>query len=452
MVTDTFIIGGAGTAVDKSNNNGGLFTDDDTATWANSQGVNGGPIWNSVIQGANIVDNGDTITLGATGMGVTVHIGHWANIVWDINSGYVDDRYKIVAQSAHTITIDYGGDGAKPGVGEDETYLWIGGALLTLGEANGDIIDGADTEVKISINLSETVTFVAGGDKTDNTKWLHLQGVDSAGDLLPAGTYRTITDDAAVGVIVWNDIDNAKMTALELTGSTAGAGLRIDNSGAHYNYRIKDCKLSGNKYGLHEGSSFARNTMLHTVIFSDNTTNDVVEKTYDCLYINCSFLSDIASSVEINLSSVFVGCKFVDGGKAIKNRSSYTVRVLSCIFYNQTVTCIENVESGGSVVAYNNIFMPATAAARAILRTAGSIVYADYNTLWSLEGVVCDSDVSGDNDLAVDPLFVDADNEDFTVGAWQLMEAGLPDVGGNPTHIGAVGKPAAHDIIVGELV
>ena len=49
--------------------------------------------------------------------------------------------------------------------------------------------------------------------------------------------------------------------------------------------------------------------------------------------------------------------------------------------------------------------------------------------------------------LAVNPQL----DSDYLPGTWQLMEAGVTDVGGNTSHIGAVGKPSAYDIIVGEL-
>jgi len=57
-----------------------------------------------------------------------------------------------------------------------------------------------------------------------------------------------------------------------------------------------------------------------------------------------------------------------------------------------------------------------------------------------------DEFLAGYDNLEIDPQF----DENYLPATWQLMESGIEDTGGNPTHIGAVGKPSAYDIIVAE--
>ena len=430
MPTQTFIIGGAGTAADKSDSNGGGFRTGYNATWANSQGANGGSIFSSTVDWSATVaeGSGSQTAVSKTGIGVNAKTGTFCDC--DFDAGIADDRYFIIAvNSDDQITI-----AATWNPGASTVKIVIGGALETLGEANGDITDGTDTEVKISIDLVITgaVTFVSGGDNEDNTKWLRIQGVSGVdGSVLPEGEYIIIDRGGASNVIVWDDIDNAELRAIHITGA-GSVGLFINNGGTGYNYRIISCKFTACKYGLYTISTNVWNVLVYDCDFSLNTTNDVRDGSSGPTFVNCSFSSDLAVQVTVDRSGVFVGCSFVDGEKGLRHVSYFPTTVIGCVFYNQSVACIENVHARGSIVAYNNSFMPATAAAKAILVTGGSILFADYNDMWNVDtDEACDSDVSGDNDLAVDPLFMDAANDNFsllpTSGLWNKGKRTLND-------------------------
>lgn len=412
-------VGGKGTGASANDSNGGGFFGLN-ATWDNCQGTNGATLTSfNNIEASEITDSAGKVRISRASIGSGLVTGVWVYCDWDAGT-WADGRYYLLTVSADYIELAFAPDftGVNPPQG-DATDIQIGGALLTLEAAKDLVVDGDATDVLISHDLTvgAATTFTNGGDKTDNDKWLRIRGVDTDGVLLTAGTYRTIDRQAAgTDVVVWDDIDNAEIDRMHLTGGDAGAGLYInDGTAAHYNYRVFDCNLTACKYGVRVGDYRAGGSLVLSCSFSSNTTNDVLDESYQSSYINCSFASDIAVQVTVFLHTSFYGCKFTDGQKAIRKASEGAIICVGCVFYGQRVACVENASANGTFNIYNNIFMPAETADKAILVSAGSIVDADHNVLWSKQGAACASDVSGANDLEVDPGFVNAAGGDFRI-------------------------------------
>lgn len=442
MADAEFIIisGGAGTGASKSDDNGGMFAGSTAATWANCQGTNGAALFHDTNAAAASHDGGAATKINKTGIGTASVVGVFANV--DFDAGIADDRYEIIEIiDADNIALDVAWDGGASQADE----IWVGGALSTLTEAKLLVNNLTATDAMISQNTvsSSTITWDAGGNKTGE-KWLHIRGVSNVdGSDLPAGTYVSATSTAANDVFVWDDIANVWMTGIWLKNAfdENGAGLYINNGAANYNYKIKNCKFSSNKYGVRAISTNVRNLLLDNCVYLGNTTNDLISNSTDTYVVNCLILSDIANPVSVGQSSVFENCHFVAGQTALKNTATYPVFVKNCTFYNQTVACVENVSSVGGVIAYNNIFMPATTADKAVLLTGGTVIEFDYNCLSSVGGGACANDTTtdGGNNIAADPLFTDAGAGDFSLqGASPCIGAGMLDVGDGEHDIGAV--------------
>lgn len=416
---NTIIVRGKGTGASASDDNGGGFTSGGAA-WDNSQDTNGAVLFNDVNCAAATHDAGAATKITKMGIGTTSVVGVWANV--DFDAGIADDRYKVKEIiDADNIALDVAWNGAASQADE----IWIGGALAQTKEAATLVTDGDATDVLISQDhtLVGDATFTAGGDRADNTKWLRVRGVDNTGVLLPAGTYRELDGaHVAVNMITFDGIDNAEMRAIHPFDSNSGIGLFINNGANGYNYRALDCKFSGHPNGIRTTEK-QFNTLVKDCVFEDNTTQDIYSTATDIRFMNCIFSSDIASQALVWYGATFEGCYFRNGQNAIQCQDDL-VTVTNCVFYNQTTACLFGFNATtASFIAYNNIFMPAATADKAISVTGGSVVYADYNCLWSVAGGSCDTDAPGDNDIAVDPQFVNPPT-DFTPRNIRVIQGG----------------------------
>jgi len=459
-VDATIIVGGKGDGSAASDNHGGGYTDNYTGTWVDAQKDNGLSVNLSATWGGSQIacsmvespDNPGKVRVTFLHGFDLAKVGMLANIE-TVDGTYPDDRYEVLAidsSNGNYVDIDLAY------ISDSACDIHVGGAMKTPVAATDLVVDGEATDFLISQDatsgFAETIIFATGGDHTDPAKKLFIKGVSpDDGELLPAGSYITLTEGTGpvAATMIWDDINNVSMAGIYLTGSNT-TGLNISNGASGYNYFIENCKLADNTYGLYINGTYVNNVFVRNCVFSSNSDGDIqaLNIAIDCL--NCRFESNVVSQVVVKHVGMFRNCIFIDGEKAIVHSHGYILNVSNCVFYNQSVACIDNGSSiaAATVVAYSNIFMPAATANKSILMTRGSTLYADYNCYWSVAGGACDySDYGGgDNAIEINPQF----DENYLPATWQLMESGIEDTGGNPTHIGAVGKPSAYDIIVAE--
>lgn len=141
--------------------------------------------------------------------------------------------------------------------------------------------------------------------------------------------------------------------------------------------------------------------------------------------------------------AVLVNCLSYDNGsRDIRGQGigGYTVAI-NCTMDSSGDVGAECVTDAATIILVNCTISNSTA--ENIDEGTGSI-YAQYTNTYNPGAT--DSFLAGPGNLAVDPQL----DSDYLPASWQLMEAGIADAGGSPSHIGAAGKPAAYDIIVAE--
>ncbi len=158
-----------------------------------------------------------------------------------------------------------------------------------------------------------------------------------------------------------------------------------------------------------------------------------------------SIINNTISNVT-HVDDTNIACGIVSTGIGTRIENNTIYNIVNHLYTKSFGIAAVQDHNGGSMI--NNI-----------IHTAGYGYYPSLYNLWSrptIEDYNCyynctnaygGTATAGDNDLIVNPQFADPDNLDFTPLNWQLMESGKPSPTGNPTHIGAVGKPSAYDII-----
>lgn len=138
----------------------------------------------------------------------------------------------------------------------------------------------------------------------------------------------------------------------------------------------------------------------------------------------------------IGSHSIFVGGTYAIGAFYLQNI------VYNNTMYNQTSYCLGYGHNSytGSLIEYNNIFIPATKNLPAIYKNGyGSLTYSGFGCAYSLaDNSVLDAPYSGEMSLNINPQFVNAEVNDFRVQNPLLLRGGMTDLAGNAAQIGAV--------------
>jgi len=444
----TYIVGGKGNGTAKSNDHGGGYTDNYAGTWANAQGTNGGSVnsagtWGGSQSACTITNNGSgKVRVTYSGHGFdSAAVGMLANIETN-DATYTDDRYEVLATNNYTYV-----DLDLAYVSDKTCDIRVGGALATVNEAISEIVNQEATDIIISQDLTIAVSATSGlAGYPQDDKWLQFIGTDNEGVELTTGNYRTIDAEG-------NDITGP------ILGITGGVGnvrfkhlwaynndtTQADNYGfsvilatTSYSYEFVNCKASKNYQAFHFETYRVKNILMrdcvgmesgHQVLYNEAVT--LIIK--DCLLNGTgqsqdTILYNNASYSLTCLDTIFIGAK---NGAQQDWVGQGVITFIGCIFYNQTVTGIQIAHQNLGLIAWNNIFMPAVGASDyGIYRpTRGTVIDADYNCYWSVDGQQClnYAGANGDHDLAEDPRFKNAGAGDFTIQNSKLLESGYDD-------------------------
>ena len=429
-----------------------------------------GAVWPAVGNYVRLTQTaGDSFTGNSALVGTIVYVNFAAT--------YVDGYYIIVGV----------GDGGGDDIDIKLTYTgdqagntcYVGGAHSDLQDAIDEIADATDTTGNRWIysnvdedlsggGIGQIVPNITGTTTDDAHVWIRAYNTQP-GDMEPGETYAgtyvelngqgTLADD----LIAISDVDpdNLHFWDFYIHGTDEASGhdcAVIDANSVGLEFRR--CKFG-------EAYSGVSGTVSHAAfadcIFEDSLVHNQISGTITYTHIDrCLF--DIAATkwgvVNIGGGVHIEGCIFNGGGTGVQCAvSEYLNSITNCTFYNQTESCILLYK--GLLVAANNIFFPAAVDDYAIKKGAavGQVLVISNNCAYSAAGALTnpyyDTELTralqyDESNIFVDPQFVAPGSDDFTPENWQLMESGLADAGGNPSHIGAVGKPSAYDIIYAE--
>ena len=478
-------IGGQGTGAGGSPTGGGCTK----AEWENVGGINqtlsnimdtnGEPICDGTT--ANATDNGSgsvrlTRAIGDSFTGKNVKVG---TIVYVNFAGIYTDGYYIitaVGSVGDDIDINQAFFGNQAG---NECY--VGGAFQSLQQALDDIPDADGTAGAtfgsrwIYSNKDETLAAtvnvsVIDGDK-DEDAHIWIKG------------FNTVPEDMDVGKIydgTYVDIDGDN-NAFAVFDLNANENIHIWNFYAHnvatgtddcfemttcVAIEICNCKSNDARYGI-RAEAPSENISVRDCIFDGGLVGGqagIRGPGASMSITNCLFKSS-ASFAQMNIGSGIVsGCIFIGSVRGIQstNLAGHLLTICNNTFYNQTANGITMYNGVGKI--YNNIFYLAAIDDYAVEvnnSTVGSVMSIYNNCAYSAGGALTNPYYHigksenleyEDSNIFEDPQFIDAVGGDFTPENWACMELGVLDTGDNPSHMGAIGKPSAYDIIVAEGV
>ncbi len=354
--------------------------------------------------------------------------------------------------------------GANNGTSWENAYQGVAGLQTAI-----DAVTNTNTTnmyIRNTFTLSGAnidIDGTSGGTASTNS-WLSIIGchptADTGTDATPLtlGNYVQIDANGSLGaaVVLIDDVGNVAFKNIHILDNGDSDGIMIDNGSVDENYLLENVKCTGHSnYAINMATANEYGVTVLNCVFDDC---DGAYLVYDkslggSYYRNTVFKATASQALLYNAYAVHcTDCVFIGGDKGIYTVTFMTI-VTNCTFYNQSAACIDN--DGYTLIATNNIFMPTVAASDyGILLTGGSVAFCDYNNTWAIDGAACQmsTGTTGSNDISVNPAFTGAGSDNFEVGSWQVMESGLLDTGSKPSHIGAVGKPSAYDVIVGELL
>lgn len=466
-----FFVGGRGDKSGRIANAGGCTKvwwdneSDKAAATAKLMTSTGAPIFSE----AAVAYTSGNNRIRKAGIGTNVEVGMVVYVIeepvpgTDVQTG----RYKIT-------DVDPGGGWIEcsgiVSTGDASVDVEIGGAFDTLNNAS-DETSATIYSVWLHTNLAETltaaVTITAGGDNGKNT-FKRILGFNTVpGDMNRGGAYyespyqilrngpidgsKTVTLDANNGAFVVIDIDadNLQIENLYLTNTNGQNAILFSNSPQHIVFR--NCRFS-------DVSSFCNTGEADSVLIDscyghpDTTNHHYILRGNNNVVLNCVSNVPATRYFVVGVGDVelhVIGCLVVNGAQGVRlGITGATLVAMNNTFYGQTAYGV-NLDSGfsGMVASvFNNIFAlnPGAVALRAA--TTGSFIYNDYNCFIESDGQPLTVGAHGDGEvpvigphsIEVDPLFVDAANDDFSLANNSpCIDAGRPDSLGGFSTIGA---------------
>ncbi len=177
---------------------------------------------------------------------------------------------------------------------------------------------------------------------------------------------------------------------------------------------------------------------------SDQLVNDITQFLVNgCVFDIGGVLTGISGGTAL-IDAHVLNSLFVNGARGIGfgggPPDSFHTNIIGNTFYNQTeiaAVCGNRCEG----VAYNNIFIPAVGASDIGLTASIASMYEDYNCYYAVDGALSNpfaNGTIGENSIEVDPLFIDAANDDFRLKANSpCLNVALPGVGSGFSNMGS---------------
>ncbi len=390
-------------------------------------------------------------TLAQAGIHVGVEVGMVAYVQID-PPGFPDvdeGAYKVTAVGVDEITCA-GIDGADCTV-----LVAVGGANAELQEAF-DRAPATNYNSVIYVQSHPAATFLhpTPGNSAKNT-FVRVVGFNTVpGDMDRGGAYY----ESPFEILQNGSIDPTKTVSLS-TGGAAVPVLSVPNLSVNVifeNFHLSD---SGASTAAVEFTGTPKNIVFRNCRFSDGAR--VMGTTADALLMDSCFAKDIVNQhynitgdnnilmhcvSEVSATKTFaiavgvedcrvIGCLAVGGARGVRVFTK-DVTVLGNTFYGQT-WCGVDLSDAGRAIVLNNIFDLAPGATGLYAVTAGSFIN-DYNCFIETDGTPLTigvhgagtAPVLGPHSIEVDPLFVDADANNFRLMSNSLCRrTGKPTVG-----------------------
>ncbi len=442
-----------------------VASSDEATAMAKLMSATGGPIVTENALAYTIAD--DRITEGG-GTFAGIEVGMVVYVIEnpvpevDVDTG----RYKIT-------DVDVAGDWIEcagiNGTADASVDIEIGGAFDTLENAL-DETSANNNSVHIHTNLSEvlaaTLSFSVGGNVVNNT-FKRVNGYNTVpGDMDRGGAYY----ETPFEILRNGSIDLSKCVTFDANGGafdvmTLGASIE--------NCVLENIHFTGADNSTKRGIGFADanslGVLLHNCRFSDmfQGCNATV---VSMVFISCYSHSDVMSTPHafkahsgllmacvanlavgtlfvnfIGVPGVVSGCLVVGGAWGARAQGAGSAAVIiGNTFYGQSAYGARSEETD-SFVVLNNIFCLAPGA-KGLLTNIGSIILNDYNCFIATDGTPLTVGESGSGDevpeigahsIEVDPLFVDAANNDFRLKPLSTCIGAGKRSMGEPTNIGA---------------
>ena len=428
---------------------------DEATAMAKLMTATGGPIITENACAYTVAD--DKITqvgiFGGAEVGMVVYVIENPVPGVDVDTG----RYKIT-------DVDVGGDWIEcdgiNGAGNASVDIEIGGAFDTLHNACDDT-SAAIYSVWIYTNLAETlagaITITAGGSNTRNT-FKRILGFNTVpGDMDRGGAYY----ESPFEILQNGIIDSSKTVVIDADGDVtnfehfviSGDNLIVANiyfynstdkeaiafSGRPYNIVLRNCRFSDVKSAFNSIAD-------HILVDSCYTHNDFSNHSYGTQGMNTVFLNCVGTVVAgktfINIAATsgsVIGCLVIGGQYAVQFlNAGANGLVMNCTFYDTTIHGVR-ISNGAGAVVLNNILALAPGAVGLFAQTQGCFMYNDYNCFIESDGTPLtvgghgtgyEAPEIGEHSIEVDPLFVDASNNDFRLKSNSpCRRVGKPTVG-----------------------
>ena len=439
------IVGGSGTMADASNDNGGGY--EGAATWAASQGANGGPLY-TVTGAAYTTIDGKITKAGEFAVGLT---GVWVHTKEGAAGAWGEEWYAITASDVNSITIASGlGDNA-------DIDVWVGGALAADGtgiQAALDVAEAGDT-IKVATDVSTATSYsVAAEILVDTTTGtitapITVEAVNKvdgaridplAGDAMPILLATDALDHTADSIFqLFDNMEYYHWYYLDLDGGGAAAAqycLIAGNSDAMYS-RWVGCKF-------HNASSYCIYNTNTEVMWigcefygggAGGDSGGIYTGGADCTFLNCSFHDNTGHGFYANAGDLcLINCIAYNNSIIGFNlfSAAHNNRLVNCTAYGNTsdgfskhadarMCMLVNCSASENLIGYdvNSIVDSYLAYNHAFASTADKRWDGGVDSTWT--------DAGDGNNVSGDPLFKDAANGDFTVYiASPLLGAGTP--------------------------
>lgn len=446
----TWVIGGKGTGADASSANGGAFTTGSgTATYANFQGTNGGPVCADTT--ANYIDATGVITHHTPGGFTNAAVGMYVNIVSGTNM--TPGRYVITAADANTITIS---TDAGTGNSNDDVVLNVGGALGGAGGALVQTLEAVDglltagdtllvpTNAAGQRTYTETNICTIGSGSTSAV--IRVRGVKNDGTNIVA-----VRDIPSGGSIANGLLTAAQFPLIDFSG-TADKYLVCGSYIGLSSLKVK-ADIDGAAYGaIHFGANDGYQ-LLDMIVENIGTGAAVTGDDYAMAH-NCDFLCTAAQHADYVCDCaggaffLISACRFysagttplglitTSGGGSLHDNVFYDLAAGSAIITGSTVvsyeyditnnvfegcsTCITTANAAvtGTAIVKNNIAVNCTNfAVNGYLATAPQSLYAHRNAFYNVTNKWSVGDVLDSTSWFGMAALNATDREDITLSA-----------------------------------
>lgn len=382
----------------------------------------------------------DRITAGG-GLYADAEVGMVAYVIENPVPGVdVDTGHYLITD------VDVGGDWIElsdiNGTGDADVDVYVGGALDKL-ETAVSRSDATLHSVMIHTNLDETlaatVTVASGGTLLKNT-FKRISGFNTTpGDMKRGADYYQTPFDILLDGSIDSDkcvtldgdanafhiltvsagIGNLTFENIHFTGTTGSAMFFATTSIA---FVFRNCRFS-------DIANVITGTCNHITFDSCYSNNDITGHQYVLLgscniLLNC--IAKIGATNFINYAGgdgSVLGCITVGGVFLVRMAGAGSCALVSGNTFYGATTYGVLLDGANTAKAFNNIFCLAPGAIGIYSRSGGSLVYNDYNCFIETDGTPLtpvgteyaggEAPVIGEHSIEVDPLFVDAGNNNF---------------------------------------